>query len=65
MLQGLPELTYVDVDYNENIEDIECLASCPLLVQINAFGTKVKEVATLTQIGVIVNYNPVEDEDAE
>ena len=65
MLKGLPELTYVDVDYNENIEDIECLASCPLLVQINAFGTKVKEVATLTQIGVIVNYNPVEDEDAE
>lgn len=63
MLKGLPELTYVDVDYNENIEDIECLASCPLLVQINAFGTKVKEVATLTQVGVIVNYNPVEDED--
>lgn len=63
MLKGLPELTYVDVDYNENVEDIECLASCPLLVQINAFGTKVKEVTTLTQIGVIVNYNPVEDEE--
>ena len=65
MLKGLPELTYVDVDYNENIEDIECLASCPLLVQINAFGTKVKEVTTLMQVGVIVNYNPVEDEDSE
>lgn len=63
MLKGLPELTYVDVDYNENIEDVECLASCPLLVQINAFGTKVKEVTTLTQIGVIVNYNPVENEE--
>ena len=62
MLKGLPELTYVDVDYNENVEDIECLASCPLLVQVNAFGTKVKEVTTLTQVGVIVNYNPVEDE---
>ena len=61
-LKGLPELTYVDVDYNENVEDIECLAPCPLLVQVNAFGTKVKEVTTLTQIGVIVNYNPVEDE---
>lgn len=63
MLAGLPELTYVDVDYNENLEDIECLVSCPLLVQVNAFGTKVKEVAQLTQIGVIVNYNPVEDEE--
>ena len=63
MLKGLPELTYVDVDYNEGIEDIECLASCPLLVQVDAFGTKVKEIATLTQMGVIVNYNPVEDED--
>ena len=63
MLKGLPELTYVDVDYHEGIEDIECLASCPLLVQVDAFGTKVKEIATLTQMGVIVNYNPVEDED--
>lgn len=63
MLKGLPELTYVDVDYNEGIEDIECLVSCPLLVQVDAFGTKVKEIATLTQMGVIVNYNPVEDED--
>ena len=65
MLKGLPELTYVNVDYNENVEDIERLASCPLLVQVDAFGTKVKEVTTLTQMGVIVNYNPVEDEDAE
>lgn len=63
MFAGLPELTYVDVDYNENLEDIECLVSCPLLVQVNAFGTKVKEVTKLTQIGVIVNYNPVEDEE--
>ena len=63
MLRGLPELTYVNVDYNENVEDIECLASCPLLVQVDAFGTKVKEVTTLTQMGVIVNYNPVEDEE--
>lgn len=64
MLAGLPELTYVDVDYNEALEDVVCLASCPLLVQVNAFGTQVKEVTDLTQIGVIVNYNPVEDEEA-
>lgn len=60
-LAGLAELTYVDVDYNEELEDITCLSSCYLLVQVNAFGTKVKDVSVLTDIGVIVKYNPSED----
>lgn len=63
-LIGLPELTYVDVDYNENIEDIECLSPCYLLVQVNAFGTKVKDVKTLTDMGVIVNYDPTNGDEA-
>lgn len=62
-LAGLSELTYVDVDYNEEIEDIECLASCALLVQVNAFGTEVAEVKTLTDMGVIVNYDPTNEDD--
>ena len=57
-LAGLTELTYVNVDYNENIEDIEVLSGCRLLVQVNAFGTKVKEVKLLTDYGVIVNFDP-------
>lgn len=57
-LIGLPELTYVDVDYNANIEDVACLSPCYLLVQVNAFGTKVKDVKVLTDMGVIVNYDP-------
>lgn len=57
-LAGLKELTYVDVDYNEEIENIEVLSSCPLLVQVNAFGTHVVEVKLLTDYGVIVNYDP-------
>lgn len=57
-LAGLQELTYVNVDYNEAIEDIEILSSCRLLVQVNAFGTKVKEVKLLTDYGVIVNFDP-------
>lgn len=61
MLKGLPELTYVGVDYNAELEEIEELASCPVLVQVDAFGTKVKQVTALTQLGVIVNYNPVEE----
>ena len=58
MLAGLVGLTYVDVDYNENIEDILCLTSCPLIVQIDAFGTKVADVKALTDMGVIVNWDP-------
>lgn len=62
-LAGLPELTYVDVDYNEKLKDIECLATCPILVQVNAFGTKVKEVKALTSLSIIVNYDPSTDKD--
>ena len=57
-LAGLQELTIVDVDYNEDLMDIEVLISCRLLVQVNAFGTRVKEVNQLTDYGVIVNFNP-------
>lgn len=57
------ELTYVDVDYNEELEDIECLQTCPLLVQVDAFGTKVKEVSALTAYSVIVNYDPSDPEE--
>lgn len=57
-LAGLVGLTYVDVDYNENITDILCLTACPLIVQIDAFGTKVADVKALTDMGVIVNWDP-------
>lgn len=63
MLAGLPELTYVNVDYNENLEEIECLNACHLLVQVDAFGTKVAEVKLLTDMGVIVNFTPVVNEE--
>ena len=38
------------------------MSACPLLIQIDAFGTKVKDVQVLTDMGVIVNYNPIEEE---
>lgn len=57
-LAVLKDLSVVNVDYNEGIEDIEVLASCNLLVQINAFGTHVIEVKKLTDMGVIVNFDP-------
>lgn len=57
-LAGLLELTYVNVDYNDNIENIECLTPCHMLVQVDAFGTKVEKVEELLNIGVIVNFDP-------
>lgn len=57
-LAGLLELTYVNVDYNDNIENVECLAPCNMLVQVDCFGTKVEEVQALLNMGVIVNFDP-------
>ena len=57
-LAGLLELTYVNVDYNDNIEDVECLAPCHMLVQVDCFGTKVEKVEALLNMGVIVNFDP-------
>ncbi|MBQ6431724.1 MAG: leucine-rich repeat domain-containing protein [Oscillospiraceae bacterium] len=57
-LAGLLELTYVNVDYNDNLEDIECLTPCHMLVQVDAFGTKVEKVEALLSMGVIVNFDP-------
>lgn len=57
-LAGLAQLAYVDVDYNEKVADIECLADCPLIVQVNAFGTAVTRVSKLTEMSVIVNFTP-------
>lgn len=56
-LAGLQELNYVDVDYTA-VTDVECLHTCPALVQVNAFGSGVTSVKALTDAGVIVRYDP-------
>ena len=56
-LAGLEMLNYVDVDYTA-VDDILCLKTCPNLVQVNAFGSKVRDVKELTDAGVIVRYDP-------
>lgn len=63
MLTGLKELSYVNLDYNENLEDILCLNTCPLLVQVDVFGTKVSDAQLLIDMGIIVNFPPVINED--
>ena len=59
-LASLPDLNYVTLDYN-NINDIDCLADCVNLVQVNVFHTNIgteDEVAALTERSIIVNYTP-------
>lgn len=62
-LAALPALNNVLLDYNPDLEDVTPLDSCPVLIQLNAYGTKVIDVEFLLDKSVIVNYNPVfEDE---
>ncbi len=57
-LKGLSQLNNVLMDYNEELSDLTPLKSCPLLVQVNVYGTKVTEVSFLTEQSVVVNFNP-------
>lgn len=59
-LSGLPMLNNVYMDYNEKIKSIEKLADCPLLILVNVYGTKVTEVKALTDLSIVVNYNPTQ-----
>lgn len=61
-LSGLPRLNNVYMDYNENIESVEPLANCHVLIRVDVYGTKVTEVTMLTEQSIIVNYNPVQEE---
>ena len=57
-LSGLSQLNNVYMDYNENLQSVECLSSCPVLIQVNVYGTQVQNVKALTDMSVIVKYDP-------
>ncbi len=59
-LSGLENLNNILMDYNEGLESVANLASCPVLIQVNVYGTKVSDVTMLTSQSIIVNYNPIE-----
>lgn len=61
-LRQLMCLNILNMDYNPEINDISPIAYCPVLVEVNLFGTKVIDVDILTQQSIIVNYNPTEVE---
>ena len=58
-LANLQHINNILMDYNENISSVSALAKCPVLIQVNIYGTKVKDVKELTDQSIIVNYNPV------
>lgn len=57
-LAGLPYLNNVFMDYNPELASVDELASCHVLIQVNVYGTKVTDVTKLTDMSVVVNYDP-------
>ena len=57
-LGGLQKLNNVYMDYNKGITLVKALADCPMLIQVNVYGTGVRNVSVLTAMNVIVNYDP-------
>lgn len=59
-LGGLKSLNNVHMDYNTEISSVKALASCPVLIEVNVYATKVTDVTSLTNQSIIVNYNPIQ-----
>lgn len=59
-LGTLKNINNILMDYNAEIQSVECLAQCPVLIKVNIYGTKVVDVSMLTEQSIIVNYNPLE-----
>ena len=57
-LKGLAHLNNVFMSYNAGISSVNELAICPVLIQVDVYGTKVKDASALTAQSIIVNYNP-------
>ena len=57
-LGGLDNLNNVYMDYNADLSSVSELAHCHRLIRVNVYGTKVKDVSMLTELSVIVNYDP-------
>ncbi len=58
-LSGLRQLNNVDLNYNTDLKDITPLTSCPSLIRVDVFGTKVSNVKPLRDMGVIVSFSQV------
>ena len=57
-LKGLSRLNAVNMDYNKYISSVNALAECPVIVVVSVYGTNVKDVSKLRDLGVVVYYTP-------
>lgn len=60
-LAGLQQLNRVNMEQNVGIDSVTPLVDCPVLVEVNVFGTAVTDVSCLTDNNrnVIVKYSPL------
>ncbi len=56
---GHKSINNILMDYNAKISSVDVLASCYVLVQVNVYGTKVKDARALTDLDIVVNLKPV------
>lgn len=56
---GHRSINNILMDYNPDIASVDVLASCYLLIQVDIYGTKVKEAKALQDMSVVVNFTPV------
>lgn len=56
---GHKTINNILMDYNEKISSVDVLASCYVLIQVNIYGTRVRDASVLTDMNVVVNLTPV------
>ena len=56
-LANLAKVSHIYMDYNK-ITNVDALANCYVLVQLNVYGNDIDTVAELTAHDIIVNYDP-------
>ncbi len=56
-LASLSQISYIYMDYN-SITNVNALANCYMLVQLNVYGNDIDTVQELTAHDIIVNYDP-------
>lgn len=60
-LSGLDALNNVYMDYNPELESVDELADCHVLIQVNVYGTKVTDPQVLKDMNVVVNFDPTQE----
>lgn len=58
-LSGLESLTYIYMDYNTSLSNVNSLVKCPVLKELYVYGSRVRDISKLADAGIYVQYTPV------